>query len=103
MNDMPPICFVPLIPLILFVLGLLIASPKAERDGNRKAAIWEESERKQREWLLGQPDPENPKYACRWNDGGGKRFVRDRKKYLREHPKPREIPRDSTTRPWEGR
>jgi hypothetical protein len=100
MNDMPWYSWLCLAPLAVFLIWLFFASRKAERDGNRKYQIWSESEDRQREWLLGQPDPEDPQYARCWNEGGGDRFVRDRLRYLREHPKPKEIPRDSTTNPW---
>lgn len=97
MNDMPWYSWLCLAPLAVFLIWLFFASRKAERDANRTLAAWDENERQQREWLLGQPDPENPTYAWRWNEGGGERFVRDRLRYLREHPKPKEMPRPSTT------
>ena len=100
MNDMPWYSWLCLVPLLLFVLWLFFASIKAERDANRKLAVWDENERKHTEWLLNQPDPEDPQYARCWNEGGGEQFVADRERYLREHPKPKEIPRDSTTNPW---
>ena len=102
MNDMPWYSWLCLVPFVVFVLWLFFASIKAERDGNRKYQIWSESEDRQREWLLGRPDPEDPKYARCWNEGGGEKFVVDFEQYHREHPKPKEIPRDSTTHPWKG-
>ena len=100
MNDMPWYSWLCLAPGVLFLIWLLCAIVWAENRGKRKHEVWLESEDRQREWLLAAPDPEDPKYLRCWNDGGGERYVRDRERYRRENPKPKEMPRDSTTNPW---
>lgn len=84
--------FIPALCLLAVMIPagvvLVVVCIWAERKNGREADAAAESWQRWDEWNRAAPDPENPKYLRCWNNGGGERFVADRERYYREHPRP---------------